>query len=103
MKEYYEDVNKYKTRHTKIILIGVILVIFGYLLLCINKLDLFFQENLSLTIFSLIFIHCSPIFISNLYNKIKNRDIGEVGDVFKNFIISELIFIVISFNLIVFL
>ncbi|MHA1231363.1 MAG: hypothetical protein ACTSRP_21770 [Candidatus Helarchaeota archaeon] len=103
MEEYYENIEQYKNRNYKIILIGAIFAIIGYLLLCLNELNYFFSALLSVKILSLILIHVSPIFLSDLYSKLKIRDIGEIGNAIKPFIIIELVFTLVSFNVLYFL
>ncbi|MBD3228922.1 MAG: hypothetical protein GF329_12105 [Candidatus Lokiarchaeota archaeon] len=104
MDEYYEDLDKYKRKKNyKIISIGIILVVIGYIILIINDLGLFFPENIIITLISLILIHLSPIFLSDLFTHLVNRNIGKVGNALKPFTLLELIFIVISFNLLWFL
>lgn len=104
MEEYYENLDKFKQkRNYKSILVGIILAIIGYLVLIINDLEILNYENFLITIISLIIIHLSPIFLSNLCKHLINRDVGKIGTAVKPFILIELILIVISFNLLWFL
>lgn len=103
MEEYYENLDKHKNKNYKLIILGMIMAIIGYLILILNLLDILIIENLLITIISLIIIHSSPIFISKLYYGIKNKDYGEIGHKIKPFIIIELIFIIISLDILFFL
>ncbi|MHA1271031.1 MAG: hypothetical protein ACTSPY_14655 [Candidatus Helarchaeota archaeon] len=84
-------------------LIGLLLIVIGYIILCLNELNYFINYYFTIAFMSIIFIHSSPIFLSNLYSKIKKRDISGIGNVMKNFIILELILIIITFDIIIFL
>ncbi|MHA1309580.1 MAG: hypothetical protein ACTSQO_01525 [Candidatus Helarchaeota archaeon] len=96
----YEKFDAYNKRNLKSLLIGIILAISGFSILIYDKLNSYYSYYSALIFLSLLLICTSPLFISNLFTELKSRNIGEIGNRIKNFIILEVIFIAISFNLI---
>jgi len=103
MEEYSEDLDKNKKNNIGIKLFGILLFITGLLIVILNLIGFYILKNLIFLITGVILIHISPLFITKFIIYLKKFDYGGIGNTIIKFLMYEVIFSIISFNLIFFL